>query len=105
MWMYFNSEKAFEFLKNTGHVYTLRPLGKRSPAEEIVVDIRHRSRETQFKAMRVFLRQVNLRGPYDEILRKYVPETGFGGLDEWKQEALTLSGAQIWWNLFEVTKL
>ena len=103
--MYFNSEKAFGFLKTTGHVYTLRPVGKRSPAEEIVVDIRHKSRKTQFRAMRVFLRQINLSGPYNEILKTYVPETGFSSLEEWTQEALTLSGPQNWWNLFEVTKL
>lgn len=105
MWMYFNSDKAFNFLKESGEVFTLRPAKERSPAASAIVDIRHKKKKTEFKARRTFLRAVMLDGPYDAILDTYAPRTGFESLEEWKDEALRLSGEHEFWNLFRVERL
>ena len=102
-WMYFNSEKAFNFLKQYGIVYTLRPAGRRMPAKKMVVDIRHHSKKTEFKATRFYVRDVLIEIP--SMIANFAGMSGFDSLNEWIEEAKRISGAHKVWRLFMVKKI
>ena len=103
MWMYFNSDKAFKFLSRYWIIYTLRPIGKRKPAERVIVDIRHHSKKKQFKALRFFEGKVTFD---DEILKEKVKYSGFKNIEEWKAEARKIIGTDKGsFNLFKVIRI
>ena len=102
VWMYFNSEKAFNFLKQYGIVYTLRPAGKKMPPKKAIVDIRHHSRRTEFKPERTYVRDVVLG--VESMIKNFVPLSGFDTLEEWIAETIRLSGEHKVWRLFKVER-
>ena len=102
MWMYFNSDKAWKQLSEKGFVYTLRGPSKRTNPK-VIVDIRRHSRETRFKALRTFVREVipNVT-PFEN---EWIENSGFSLEREWLKEAERLSGIQPYWRLFLVEKV
>lgn len=102
MWMYFESDKAWNFLREHGEVYTLRGPAKsgRATISEIIVILRRHGKDTGFRAVRKFVREIipNVTVFEDEWIEK----SGFDSEREWLQEAEHLSGIQPYWRLFHV---
>lgn len=100
MRMYFDSDKAFAFLKENQHVFTLRKQ-KQSEKPLSRVEIWRLGKPANLAGFKV--RVDNL--PECELHylgQEIIQNSGFASLEEWKQEAIRLSGHQDVWSIFYV---
>jgi len=74
------------------------------PAKKMVVDIRHGSNQTEFKAIRFYVCDVLLDLSPSRVAN-FAGLSGFNSLNEWIEEAKRMSGAHKVWRLFMVKKI
>jgi hypothetical protein len=79
MVIWFNVEKARDFLLKNGYVYTLRPKKRREGIEVLMYDGFGKKGYANVKFVKEIL-------DWDE-LNRYVYESGFRNVDEWVREA------------------
>lgn len=88
--MAFQSSKARAFLLRTGFVYTFR---KKKRKKEMGRDWISEKRGGK-KIANVFILKIKEINDMDD-LERYVPQTGFDSLKEWKDEITNMNGGKL----------
>jgi len=95
MRMFFNSDKAYNFLSRHLLIYTLRECRYRHKKNRYEVEIWRNGWFTGLRGTKVLvecLRDVKDIGTLRNILERYVEYSGFTSVEEWLNEVERLSG-------------
>lgn len=89
MVMIFQSNKARGFLLRTGFVYTFRTKKRKEMGRDWINEKRGGK-----KIANVFILKIKEINDIDD-LERYVPQTGFDSLKEWKDEITNMNGGKL----------
>ena len=97
--MYFDSDKAFNFLRTRGHVFTLRkaPAKDQPRVLQTITIWRHGEGLGRWGAsLGVTAKRLRIAEGFGISLNAYVGDSGFGSVEEWVEEISRLhKGQQI----------